>query len=174
MDELAAAIGKGQANENQKAERRDLAPQQEQIRQATLQLSRRLERLQAKEAADAAKEAADKMKQAANAAESGSTATAGRQAMDAEHQLADAADKLKRKLAEIARSKLSIDRPAWRTPSGAFIARSRKSSETRGNTRHWNASAPWVVNKFSTCLSWRGSNRDSAKKQTACLRRWTQ
>ena len=50
LDKLAAAVGKGQANEKQKAELRALLAEQEQIRQETLRLGRRLERLLAREA----------------------------------------------------------------------------------------------------------------------------
>lgn len=101
LDALAVAIGKGQANAKQMAELRDLVRQQKEVRQDTPQLSRRLERLLAKEAADSANEAAEKMRLAETAGEGGSATTADRRATDAEHRLADAADQLQQKQAEL-------------------------------------------------------------------------
>ena len=101
LDKLAAAVGKGQANEKQKAELRALSPEQEQIRQETLRLGRRLERLLAREPADSTNKAAEKMKQAETAGAGGSATTASQDAKTAEDHLADADKKLRQRQDEL-------------------------------------------------------------------------
>ena len=84
LEELAAAAGKGQLDQRQKAELETLLGQQEEIRQETLRLVRRLERLGARDVADTAKKAAEKMGEASRAE---SPLAASRHAKEAEELL---------------------------------------------------------------------------------------
>jgi hypothetical protein len=97
LDELAAASEKGQLNERQKAELQGLLRQQEELHQETLRMARRLERLQAHDAAEAAKKAAEKM---GDAVRGGSPKAATDDALEAEKQLAEVDRQLKAKVAD--------------------------------------------------------------------------
>ena len=88
-------------SEKQKAELQNLARQQEEIRQQTQQLSRRLERLLAEEPARAADKAAARMDQGRRAANAGDGQGASRGAREAENALTDASRLLRQKRFEI-------------------------------------------------------------------------
>jgi len=88
-------------SQRQKAELQELARQQGELRQQTLQLSRRLERLLAEEAANTAGQAAGLMDQGSRAGKAGDHQGASRRAKEAENALNDAARLLRAKRFEI-------------------------------------------------------------------------
>ena len=98
LEELAAST-KGQADDRQRAALETLLRQQEEIRQETLRLARRLERLGARDAARSAAKAAEKMEEAGLAQ---SPLTASGHAKDAVELLADVDRLLRIKRAELA------------------------------------------------------------------------
>ena len=97
--------------EKQKAELQKLARQQEELRPQTQQLSRRLERLLAEEAANAVGQAAERMDLGRRAGEAGDRQGASRGTKEAETALNDASRKLREKRFELA-AQLAMEQQA--------------------------------------------------------------
>jgi hypothetical protein len=111
LDELAAAVGKGQPNEMQRAEFKELANLQDQTRQETLQLGRRLERLWVREPAESTNLAAEKMDQVVRDCSDGMAPPAGEHARIVGDHLADADAKLRQKRDEL-RVQIALEQQA--------------------------------------------------------------
>jgi hypothetical protein len=100
MEDLASLSGKSRLNDLKKAELETLLRRQEEVRQETLRMARRLERLLAGESASSAAKAAERMNDAVRAGNSGSPATASGHAKEAEQLLADVDRQLRGNLAD--------------------------------------------------------------------------